>query len=104
LKPLRVQVDGVEYLVRVPAYMIPVVNFMAPALGKVPGNLEEAVETSRELEDALKLFAERCVEPEPKPEHLVELVFKAIGHVASEVSRAVKAANFYEGTEPSAIR
>ena len=104
MKSLKIRVGDVEYTVEVPAYMIPVVNFMAPALGKVPGTLKEAVETSKELEEALKLFAERCVSPVPRQEHLIELVFKAISHVAHEVSQAVKAANFYGETEPSAIR
>ena len=104
MKPIRIKVEDVEYTVDIPAYMIPVVNFMAPALGKVPGNLKEAVETSKELEEALRLFTERCVNPAPRKGHLIELVFKAIVHVTKEINQAVKAANFYGGAEASGIQ
>jgi len=104
VKSIKIKVEDVEYSVDVPAYMIPVINFMAPALGKIPGSLKEAVEASKELEEALRLFTERCVSPTPRREHVVELVFKAIAHVTQEINRAVKAANFYGGAEASGIR
>ena len=95
----KIKIDGVEYVVDLPAYAMPYVNLLGNSLAEMPKSASTAKQLSEDLKAAMEEIA-RYVEPKPAEEHWLELVFKLVAELGKEVRRAVRAAGFsIESTE-----
>lgn len=89
----RIRIDGVEYVVDLPAYAIPYVNLLGNGLAATPQSASSAKQVSDDLKHAMEELC-KFIEPKPRQDHWLELIFKLVAEVSEEIRRAVRAAGF----------
>jgi len=94
---VKLKIDGVEYQVKpMPLHLSPYAARMSELLQKVPTDLSEADEMSKEIEQLQsKIFAE-TVSPEVRKEHTIEL-YNAVNDLTREIMK--KAGLFRESKQ-----
>lgn len=93
MRPLKINVEGVEYRVTVLPWTIPYINLIGVKMGSVPSSEREAKEISEAIKTAWEVI-KKHITPEPSQEHLETLLFKLVREVAEEIRKAVRDANF----------
>jgi len=91
---LKIKVGDIEYLVDLPAYLIPYLNLIGNGLAGIPQSASSAKQASEDLKTAMEELS-KFIEPKPRQEHWLELVFKLIAEVSEEIRRAIRAAGFF---------
>jgi len=89
----RIRIDGVEYVIDLPAYAIPYVNLLGNGLAMIPQSASSAKQVSEDLKHAMEELC-KFIEPKPRQDHWLELIFKLVAEVSEEIRRAVRAAGF----------
>ena len=89
----KIKIDDIEYRVDLPAYAIPYVNLLGNGLAEVPKTASGAKQLAEDLKAVMEELG-RFIEPKPRQDHWLELIFKLVAEVGNEVKRAVRAAGF----------
>jgi len=93
MKPVKIEIDGVEYTVKIPVFKYPIITYAKEQLLEASKSFDEAKKRETELKKVYEDLKEYFT-PEIDEEAFVVALFKVDVELSRRVLEAFKAGNF----------
>ena len=103
MKPIKIEIDGVEYTVTIPAYMTPLLSYFVEKMIFPHKNFADAKKSCDDVQKILDEFRKH-VKPEADDMTMIVLLFKVNNEYVKRFQEAFKAGNFTAGKENPLIK
>jgi len=103
MKPIKIEIDGVEYTVTIPAYMLPLLSHFVEKMILPSRNFTDAKKSCDDVQKILDEFR-NYIKPEADDMTMIVLLFKVNNEYVKRFHEAFKAGNFTAGKENPLIK